>query len=90
MNDRDGIVVKDLQMQHTSPSVIPARRFTPAAAIRACVKWITVAGEKILTTDETVSWPPYPLAPRPIKMTIAGVRRLPQGCHVFGGITTSQ
>jgi hypothetical protein len=76
-------------MQCTSPPVIPVRRFTLVAVIRADVKWITMAGEKILTADETVGWPPYPLAPRPVEMTIARVCRLPQGCHVFGGVTTS-
>jgi hypothetical protein len=40
-----------------------APRFMPAATIHACVKWITVAGEKILIVDETESWSPYPLAP---------------------------
>jgi hypothetical protein len=54
MNCRDGTVVKDLQMQCTSPPVIPARRFMSAATNRAYVKWITVAGEKILTAVETV------------------------------------
>jgi hypothetical protein len=77
-------------MQRTSPSVIPTRRFTLVIVIRAGVKSITVVGEKILTADETVSWPPYPLAPRPVEMTIARVRRLLQGCHVFGGVTMSQ
>jgi hypothetical protein len=47
----------------------------PRAAILAgvvidalCVR-ILAGGEKISTTDEAVSWPPYPLALRPIQMT---------------------
>jgi hypothetical protein len=32
--------------------VISAPRFTPTAAIRAYVKWITMAGEKIFREDE--------------------------------------
>jgi hypothetical protein len=40
-----------------SPSVISASRFTPAAVIRACVKWITVVGEKILGEENLgLSW----------------------------------
>jgi hypothetical protein len=42
---------------HLSPPVISAPRFTLAAAIRACVKWITVAGEKIWGEENVgLSW----------------------------------
>jgi hypothetical protein len=40
-----------------------------SVAIRALWVQISVGDEKILTTDEVVSWPPYPLALRPVQMT---------------------
>jgi hypothetical protein len=38
-------------------------------AIRALWVRISTGGEKILTADEAVSWPSYPLALRPVQMT---------------------
>ena len=37
-------------------------------AIHALWVQITAGGEKILTADQAVSWPSYPLALRPVKM----------------------
>jgi hypothetical protein len=38
--------------------------------------------EKIFTVDETRCWPSYPLASRPVQISLAGVGRLPRDGHV--------
>jgi hypothetical protein len=40
-----------------------------SVTIRALWVQISAGGEKILTTDEVVSWPSYPLALRQVQMT---------------------
>jgi hypothetical protein len=69
MNGRDGTVTEQDQIQWTYRRRWACAAILAGVAIRALWVRILAGGEKILTADEAVSWPSYPLALQPVQMT---------------------